>query len=77
MPPSIRLREGQTIQFMQNKGEHMEQYIISKLALAKAQMEVDLLRATYNLEQKDLIINEKDLRIKQLEEELAKLKGSE
>jgi len=48
----------------------MEQYIITKLALAKAQLEVNLLEATWNNEQKDL-------RIKQLEEELLKLKGSD
>jgi len=55
----------------------MEQYIINKLALAKAQMEVNLIKSIWSNEQKDLLIKQKDLRIKELEEELSKLKGSE
>lgn len=47
----------------------MEQYIISKLALAKAQLEVDLLGLQWKLEQADK-------RIKQLEEELKEKEGT-
>lgn len=48
----------------------MEQYIINKLALAKAQLEVNLLEMTYNFEQAQL-------RIKELEEQLKSKVGDE